>query len=240
MYSEVFCKVYNEFGWNYYPEIFGQQLLQWLKNEKLYPKTAMDLACGTGVLCKILQENGIRADGMDFSAGMIEIAKENCPESHFDVADMINLGTISVDGAVATGQHITINAEAAVNPWTFHKGGVDQFQNRKQVYSLGVRYWPWNVYSGWWISGAAQYREYNYGGITDNKSEEGDMGGIVFGGGYSLMLGEHINLDFGLGQWTGYQKYVTYACPQCGKVVDSGEKWFVMPNNLKLGLIWIF
>ena len=53
-----------------------------------------------------------------------------------DVADMINLGTISIDGAVATGQHITINAEAAVNPWTFHKGGVDQFQNRKQVYSL--------------------------------------------------------------------------------------------------------
>ena len=89
MYSEVFCKVYNEFGWNYYPEIFGQQLLQWLKNKNLHPKTAMDLACGTGVLCKILQENGIRADGMDFSAGMIEIAKENCPESHFDVADMI-------------------------------------------------------------------------------------------------------------------------------------------------------
>ena len=83
-----------------------------------------------------------------------------------DVADMINLGTISIDGAVATGQHITINAEASVNPWTFHKGEADQFQNRKQTYSLGVRYWPWNVYSGWWISGAAQYREYNYGGIT--------------------------------------------------------------------------
>ena len=35
-----------------------------------------------------------------------------------DVADMINLGTISIDGAVATGQHITINAETSVNPWT--------------------------------------------------------------------------------------------------------------------------
>ena len=89
MYSEVFCKVYNEFGWNYYPEIFGQQLLQWLKDRNLQPKTAMDLACGTGILCKILQESGIHADGMDFSAGMIEIARENCPESHFDVADMI-------------------------------------------------------------------------------------------------------------------------------------------------------
>ena len=89
MYSEVFCKVYNAFGWNYYPEIFGQQLLQWLKERNLQPKTAMDLACGTGILCKILQEGGIRADGMDFSAGMIEIARENCPESNFDVADMI-------------------------------------------------------------------------------------------------------------------------------------------------------
>ena len=27
MYSDIFCKVYNEFGWNYYPEIFGEQLL---------------------------------------------------------------------------------------------------------------------------------------------------------------------------------------------------------------------
>lgn len=25
MYSDVFCKVYNEFGWNYYPEVFGEQ-----------------------------------------------------------------------------------------------------------------------------------------------------------------------------------------------------------------------
>jgi 2-polyprenyl-3-methyl-5-hydroxy-6-metoxy-1,4-benzoquinol methylase len=88
MYSDVFCKVYNEFGWNYYPEIFGEQLLLWLKQKDLQPKTALDMACGTGILCKILQESGICADGMDFSAGMIAIARENCPESHFDVADM--------------------------------------------------------------------------------------------------------------------------------------------------------
>lgn len=89
MYSEVFCKVYNEFGWNYYPEIFGEQLLQWLSRNGLRPKTAMDLACGTGILCRIMRENHIAADGMDFSAGMIDIARENCPEAHFDVADMI-------------------------------------------------------------------------------------------------------------------------------------------------------
>ena len=88
MYSDVFCKVYNEFGWNYYPEVFGEQLLKWLENKKLKPKTAMDLACGTGILCRILADAGIEASGMDFSAGMIAIARQNNPQISFDVADM--------------------------------------------------------------------------------------------------------------------------------------------------------
>lgn len=89
MYSDVFCKVYNELGWNYYPEIFGQQLLQWLDQQGIQPKTAMDLACGTGVLCRILHDNGIETSGMDFSSGMIDIARESSPQIHYDVADMI-------------------------------------------------------------------------------------------------------------------------------------------------------
>ena len=89
MYSDVFCKVYNEFGWNYYPEIFGQQLLIWMQRKNFNPKTAMDLGCGTGILCRILQDSGVQAAGMDFSAGMITIARENNPQIPFEVADMI-------------------------------------------------------------------------------------------------------------------------------------------------------
>ena len=89
MYSDVFCKVYNEFGWNYYPEIFGQQLLTWLQRKNFCPKSSMDLGCGTGILCEILHKNGIRAAGMDFSSGMIDIAKRSNPEISYQVADMI-------------------------------------------------------------------------------------------------------------------------------------------------------
>ena len=89
MYSDVFCKVYNEFGWNYYPEIFGEQLLRWLEVKNLRPRTAMDLACGTGILCNILHQQGIQASGMDFSAGMIDIAKAGNSEISYEVADMI-------------------------------------------------------------------------------------------------------------------------------------------------------
>lgn len=88
MYSDIFCKVYNEFGWNYYPEVFGEQLIKWMGQQDFRPQSAMDLACGTGVLCRILQQQGITAGGMDLSTGMIDIAKAANPGIPFTVADM--------------------------------------------------------------------------------------------------------------------------------------------------------
>lgn len=89
MYSDAFCDVYNIFGWNYYPEAFAEQLMLWLEQNNLHPKTCLDLGCGTGILCRILQSHGILSSGMDFSEGMIRIAKEDNPDLTFEVADMI-------------------------------------------------------------------------------------------------------------------------------------------------------
>ena len=89
MYGDIFCRVYNELGWNYYPEAFGQQLLVWLEEQGREVKTALDLGCGTGVLCRILADRGIRARGMDLSPGMIAIAREAAPELVFEVGNMI-------------------------------------------------------------------------------------------------------------------------------------------------------
>lgn len=157
-----------------------------------------------------------------------------------NMADMLNLGTVSVGASVATGRHLTIDGAAAINPWTFNKGQCNQMQNKQQTYSLGVRYWPLNVYSGWWVSGELQFREYNSGGIISSKTEEGDMAGIGIGGGYSLMLGRHLCLDFGLGLWGGYKRYDIYACTNCGKRIDYGSKWFILPDELIIALVWIF
>lgn len=89
MYSDLFCKVYNTFGWNYYPETFGEQLLLWLRQHDFQPRDSMDLACGTGILCQLLKATGIRASGMDYSQGMIDIARASDPEIEYDTADMI-------------------------------------------------------------------------------------------------------------------------------------------------------
>ena len=89
MYSDIFCKVYNEFGWNYYPEIFGEQLLRWLEVHKVSPENALDLGCGTGVLCRILKDAGMDAMGMDYSTGMVDIARQENPDIPFQQGDMI-------------------------------------------------------------------------------------------------------------------------------------------------------
>ena len=84
MYSDAFCKVYNEFGWNYFPEAFGEELMIWIRQNQVEVKTSLDLACGTGILCEVMQKNGIKAAGMDFSEGMIEIAKKSNPETDYE------------------------------------------------------------------------------------------------------------------------------------------------------------
>ena len=89
MYSNAFCKVYNEFGWNYFPEAFGEQLLEWIRQNRVKVQTSLDLGCGTGILCEILHNHGIKASGMDFSEGMIEIARNSNPDIEYEVADMV-------------------------------------------------------------------------------------------------------------------------------------------------------
>jgi len=89
MYSDLFCKVYNEFGWNYFPEAFGEQLLHWMEENHVQVSASLDLACGSGVLCEILQAQGIDAWGMDLSEGMIAVAKSRNGQIHYEVADMI-------------------------------------------------------------------------------------------------------------------------------------------------------
>lgn len=88
MYGKGFSKVYNEFGWNYYAETFGEQLGIWLRDHNVSPRRALDIGCGTGVLCRIIKDLGIEVSGIDLSENMIEIAERENPRIPFMVGDM--------------------------------------------------------------------------------------------------------------------------------------------------------
>lgn len=158
-----------------------------------------------------------------------------------NVVDYLNLGTINLEGSVAVAQHVSFNVGARVNPWTFNYADEErQFQNRKQCYYAGMRFWPWHIYSGWWAGLQGQYQEYNRGGVFKQKTEEGDAYGVGFSVGYTLMIHKWFNVEFGAGAWAGSTKYTTYACPYCGKILDQGNKFFFWPNDVMISLVYIF
>lgn len=151
------------------------------------------------------------------------------------------LGTLNAEASYAFDRNWTVNAGAEYNPWTFNASDRSrQFQSRQQSYSAGVRFWPWHVYSGWWISGKAIYQEYNMGGIISRRTEEGDSAGAGFSAGYTHMLGKHFNIEFGAGFWTGVKWYTVYSCPTCGRTLDSGVKAFILPRDISISFSYVF
>ena len=93
MYGTLFSKVYDAFGWNFYPEEFAELLLKWMQENEIRVESMLDIGCGTGVLCHVLQEHGIKAHGMDLSEGMLRVAREKYPEIPFEQGNMITYDT---------------------------------------------------------------------------------------------------------------------------------------------------
>ena len=157
-----------------------------------------------------------------------------------NAVEWADLGTLNAEASYAFGRHFSVHAGARYNPWTYNPGNEnEQVQRRQRSFAAGLRYWPWHVYAGWWVSTKGQYQEYNRGGLQDRQTEEGDAYGGALSAGYSWMLSPHVNLEFGAGVWAGSTKYKVYACPVCGRIVDQGNKFFILPTDLSISLVLV-
>ena len=158
-----------------------------------------------------------------------------------DLLGYARLGTMNVDASYAVSRRCSIVAGARYNPFTFRKGDIEkQFQARQQSYSIGARLWPWHIWSGWWFAGKLRYQEYNEGGIVSRKTTEGDrIGGGLYAG-YTHMLSSHFNIELGIGLWTGMDRFRQYDCPVCGHIVDSGNKLFLLPDDIMISVAYVF
>jgi hypothetical protein len=158
-----------------------------------------------------------------------------------NVLDWSSLGTFNGEASYALGKHWSVGADAKYNPFSYGKrASGKRMQARQQSYSAGTRYWPWHIYSGWWLSGKIRYQEYNVGGILSEETVEGDRFGGGVGLGYTYMLHPHFNLEFGAGVWMGYGVYTKYRCPVCGPIEGKGEKFFILPSDAIIALAYVF
>ena len=157
-----------------------------------------------------------------------------------NLADYLFLGTLNAELQYSIHRSWTLLGGARYNNWTWRHRQESQFEARQQTYYLGVRWWPWYTYSGWWVGSRMQFQEYNRGGIFSPETEEGDAYGVGLSGGYSLHVNRWLNVNFGLGAWGGLTRYVSYACPYCGKRTGEGTKGFFLPDELLIALELIF
>lgn len=158
-----------------------------------------------------------------------------------DLLGYARLGTLNLDASYALARRWSLTAGVRYNPFTFRKGDPErQFQYRQQSYAVGMRLWPWHAWSGWWFAGKLRYQEYNKGGIISARTEEGDRFGAGLYAGYTHMLSPHFNLEFGAGLWSGLSAYRQYSCPVCGLTVGSGTKFFLLPDDVMISLVYVF
>ena len=168
---------------------------------------------------------------------------ENVHAQKFEVStnfiDWAELGTMNVEAGYAISRHISLGTGVKYNPFTY---GEDSSRKQyKQISSsFFVKYWPWNVYSGFWSSLKFKYQQYNFGGVFSEETDEGNRYGIGLSCGYSYMLSAHLNIIFGLGFWTGKDEYTRYKCPVCGPTVKNGQRFFIRPDNLMIAISYIF
>ena len=169
-----------------------------------------------------------------------------------NLVDWANLGTINAEASLAFSRHFSVTVGGRYNNWSFRPGEADarlddpegqlerQFQNRKMAFNLGMRWWPWYINSGWWVAWKGQYMMYNRGGVFNHTSEEGDSAGLSIGAGYSLMLTKYMNIEFGAAGWGGWKWYKTYQCTKCGQILEEGNKFFFLPDNVFVSLVFVF
>lgn len=159
-----------------------------------------------------------------------------------DLVDWANFGTVNLEAGVSLHQHFSVHAGAKYNPWNFktHNLGLALYNKQTTAYA-GFRYWPWYVLSGWWVGAQAQYTDFEETGVWRHALDTGKAigGGVSFG--YTLMLHENLNLEFGAGVWAGRRfEHTLYCCPDCMKVRESGPGNFVALNDISISLMYVF
>ncbi len=172
------------------------------------------------------------------TAGKIDAQKVSLSTN---LVDWANFGTANIEAGISVSQHFSITAGGHYNPWEFQTPKGFRMHNQQITGYAGARYWPWYVFSGWWVGAKVQYSDFSRTGIWRPALEEGVSVGGCLSFGYTIMLHKKLNLEFGAGIWGGrHLKYTLYECPECMRVRETGPRNFIYPDEVSVSIMYLF
>ena len=154
-----------------------------------------------------------------------------------------NFGTINAEGSFIVSRHITLHAGGTANPWEITTPTKYTIRNRQYGGYVGARYWPWHVYSEWWVGAKLQYKNFEQMGLMTTNLIKGDAAGAGVSAGYTFMLSRHFNIDLGLGVWGGsmfrYKEYLGTVANE-NEIAKQGPRGFFFLDNMIISFAYIF
>ena len=158
----------------------------------------------------------------------------------YDALTTMNLGV-----ELGVAPRWTLELSGAYNPWTLNK------DTNKKVRSWGLfpegRYWFCERFQGHFLGLHSGYSEYNMGGVklplwnkdTKPYRYQGWGTGVGVAYGYSWILGKRWNLEATLGLGYVFTNYDKYACPTCGRKIESKKHHYLGPTKAGISIVYM-
>jgi len=172
--------------------------------------------------------------------------KKSSDKTSFSMATNLfqwaNFGTPNLELGLSVHRNVSLSAGARYNGWKFNDSRNNiPIWNKQQTYYGGFRYWPWYVFSGFWLGFKGQYSKVSSTGIWRPALMEYTGVGFGLSLGYTVMVTPHFNIEFGVGAWGGrYLKYSLYECPTCMELRDEGPRHFGDLDDVSVSFCYVF
>lgn len=150
----------------------------------------------------------------------------------------------------ALGQHGSIGASIGLKPWprwlAWDYDNAVPAKWRHRLVTLEGRWWPKQVYDGWFLGVDALYLHYNFASLhlpfglypsLNNSRLQGDAFGAGIFAGHSWWLGGHWRLELAAGVAGAYNNADRYECDHCSARVGTEQGVVIIPQ-LALNIAW--
>ena len=208
--ADWYDELVGESGSEYHREVVIPGALRLLAMQP--GEQAIDIACGQGVLCRVLHERGARVTGVDAAPELIRAARERGPESiHYAVADARELGFLPANHFAAAACVLAIQNIHPIQPVFEGASRLLRPDGRFLVVMMHPHFrGPKETSWGWDDAAKVQYRRVDRY-LIPRKSP------IV----------THPGKDAGAYTWTFHKPLEAYvrALRNAGLLIDAIEEW---------------